>query len=169
MQIGCLIWLVPILVLIGWAYWNETPLVILIGVLFSILVVKNIYDSYFRTKRLQAELTKFKNALILFYPTTKSKQEVIKEKLGKNIDPSIYQIYYNENELTGDLQSKIIISGGLSPINKYGSHHPRLIQIQGHNFVELLSLKQLIKINDMDQEQINTLIQQINNYTTTAS
>jgi len=164
MQFGCLTWLIPLIGLTAWAYGAQKTFLLYTGIIFSILIIKEIYDSYSRRKRLQAQLKEYDNTIIFFYPAKKSIQSEIKEKVASHLNKEIKQIYYDGPSLVGDIHNDTIIGGGLVPINRYASNHPRLIQIQGNSFIELMSLKKLIKINEMKSNEIEALIEELNNF-----
>ena len=163
-DLGCLIYTLPFIGLSIWAFLNDRFVWIIIGVTITFIIILQIYDSYLDSKYFNNWIDANSGTIIFFYATTRAKQNLIKEKIGDEINSNIKKMYYVKSKIEGDIKHEQFIKTALGQLNKMQPKHPRLLQISGNTLTELLDLQELNAIENLEKFRLREIILKINSY-----
>lgn len=135
-------------------------IIIAIIILFIALVTL-INEIHFK-RDLDKWLRSNQERSIFYFASKKKVQNEIMTKIIPNINPLVYQVYYEGPKLRGDLKTMHIIE--LMNIDKrIKPHHPSLIKVKEQG-LEILSLIEL-NTENLSNENANLIIDKINEHT----
>lgn len=163
-QLGCLFGLIPLVALGILLYKYDYYILSLLCLILIFRFIDEAYKSSTKRKHYHQWLDENNNRIIFFFPTKKPTQILIKEKIGSKINADIRQIYYDSAQLTGPINNELFMKFGLSALNRKYPNFPRLLQISNNQLIELMNLYELNRIERLDQERIDEIILEINNY-----
>ena len=144
-----------------WGWVNEGYIRMIIGILVALSMTKSGIDNYIYLVELDKWISENQNSYILFYPSKKDTQNLIKETLIPRIEFEFKEVFYDGPKLIGDIKRSIVLE--LMNLNtKITVNKPAMLFVRNGS-IDILELKELLEIKS-NNLVVDEAIEKINNF-----
>lgn len=149
--------------LLYWGYSNDGYIRMIIGMFILFSIIKLIINDFKYALELDKWMKKNQNSLILFYPSKKPIQDLIKAEFIPKIPFPVMEVYYDGPKLVGNIKRSIVreIIGWNKDIK---IHEPSILKIKNKEVIsEQLPELRLIGKQEIDYQKLIEKIESLKN------